>query len=101
MPPVTWPLQAITSGPLSAIGDTLTPLLAALRMVWVISRHYSDDERMSGLLQRVAFSIAERSKESVDLKVRAEGREADQQLSWPLRPLRVLQLHGSRVLLRP
>lgn len=68
--------QAISSGPFSAIGDTLTPLLAALRMVWVISRHYSDDERMSSLLQRVAFAIAERCVDAVDLKVRIEGRAA-------------------------
>ena len=68
--------QAISSGPLAAIGDTLTPVLAALRMVWVISRHYSDDEGMSALLQRVAFAIAERCRDAIDLKVRLSGKDA-------------------------
>lgn len=80
--------QAISSGPLAAIGDTLTPVLAALRMVWVISRHYSDDEGMSLLLQRVAFAIAERCRDAIDLKVRLRKGAGDAQAS--LDPLHTL-----------
>jgi dynein heavy chain len=31
----------IASGPLNGILDTLPPMMNALRMVWIISRHYS------------------------------------------------------------
>lgn len=32
--------KAISSGPLPAIADCLLPLMSALRMVWIMSRHY-------------------------------------------------------------
>ena len=44
-------------------------MLAALRIVWAISRYYGNDERMSVLLQRVALAILERCKEAVNVKV--------------------------------
>ena len=41
---------------------------SALRQVWVISRHYSDDTRMGLLLQRLACRLADRVAESIDIK---------------------------------
>jgi dynein heavy chain, axonemal len=36
----------ITVGSFSTILDTLPSLMNAIRMVWIISRHYNTDERM-------------------------------------------------------
>ncbi|GMH41526.1 hypothetical protein BSKO_09436 [Bryopsis sp. KO-2023] len=57
----------ITSGPLSGILDTLPPMMNALRMVWIISRHYSDDQRMGSLFQRIAREIGDRVQDAIDL----------------------------------
>ncbi|CAH2295752.1 dynein heavy chain 10, axonemal [Pelobates cultripes] len=40
--------------------DTIPPMMNALRMVWIISRHYNKDERMVPLMERIAWEIAER-----------------------------------------
>ena len=45
----------IRDGPLVQILDTLPSMMNALRMVWVISRHYKDDQRMEPLFQRITF----------------------------------------------
>lgn len=41
----------ITSGSFSTILDTLPSLMNAIRMVWIISRHYNSDDRMVSLVQ--------------------------------------------------
>ncbi len=40
--------------------DTLPSMMNALRMVWIISRHYNSDERMVPLMERIAWELAER-----------------------------------------
>lgn len=40
--------------------DTLPSMMNALRMVWIISRHYNRDERMIPLMERIAWELAER-----------------------------------------
>ncbi|KAK9825454.1 hypothetical protein WJX81_002895 [Elliptochloris bilobata] len=61
-------LGILESGPLPTVLDAIAPLLAALRLVWVISRHYSDDTRMGLLLQRIACRLADRVAASLDVK---------------------------------
>ncbi|KXZ49756.1 DHC2 protein [Gonium pectorale] len=58
----------ISTGPLAGILDTLPPMMNALRMVWIISRHYSDDQRMGSLFQRIAREIGDRVESAVDLR---------------------------------
>ncbi|PRW56454.1 flagellar inner arm dynein 1 heavy chain alpha [Chlorella sorokiniana] len=53
-------LRVLEAGSMQAAADALAPMLNALRMIWVISRHYSDDVHMSGLLERIAGSIQAR-----------------------------------------
>jgi len=48
--------------------DTIPSMMNSLRMVWIISRHYNKDERMVPLMERIAWHLAERVKENVDLK---------------------------------
>ncbi len=60
----------VAGGPLAGILDTLPPMMNALRMVWIISRHYSDDVRMGALFCRIAREIADRVEATIDLKVR-------------------------------
>lgn len=59
--------KAITTGPLAGILDTLPPLMNALRMVWIISHHYSDDARMGSLFARIGQEIADRVENAVTL----------------------------------
>ena len=35
-------------------------MMNALRMVWIISRHYNRDERMVPLMEMIAWELAER-----------------------------------------
>eukprot|EP00798_Chlamydomonas_sp_ICE-L_P031817 gene31817-7021_t len=58
----------ISSGPLHGILDTLPPMMNALRMVWIISRHYSDDQRMGSLFQRIAREIGDRVEVAIDMR---------------------------------
>lgn len=60
--------RAIASGPLLGILDTLAPLLNALRMIWVISRTYSDDGCMGALLARIATELCDRVEGSLALQ---------------------------------
>lgn len=60
----------ITNGPLAGILDTLPPTMNALRMVWIISRYYSDDMRMGSLFKRIGQEIGERVEAAIDIKVR-------------------------------
>ncbi|XP_069922194.1 dynein axonemal heavy chain 10 isoform X1 [Oryctolagus cuniculus] len=48
--------------------DTIPSMMSALRMVWIISRHYNKDERMIPLMERVAWEIAERVCRVVNLR---------------------------------
>ena len=59
----------ITSGPLPGIVDTLPPTMNALRMVWIISRYYSDDMRMGALFKRIGQEIGDRVEAAIDVRV--------------------------------
>nr|WAW84832.1 axonemal dynein heavy chain 10 [Halisarca dujardinii] len=48
--------------------ETLPALMNALRMVWVISRHYNTDERMVPLMERLAWELCERVKRVVNIR---------------------------------
>ncbi|XP_053327864.1 dynein axonemal heavy chain 10 [Spea bombifrons] len=54
-------LKNLTHGTgFNVVMDTIPPMMNALRMVWIISRHYNKDERMVPLMERIAWEIAER-----------------------------------------
>ena len=63
----------ITNGTLVQVIDTLPSMMNALRMVWVISRHYKEDHRMEPLMGRIAWEIA--TKVSGLINVRSIFRE--------------------------
>lgn len=48
----------ISQGSFSVTLDTLASMMNAIRMVWVISRHYNTDERMVPLMELIAGEIA-------------------------------------------
>ncbi|XP_058137242.1 dynein axonemal heavy chain 10 [Dasypus novemcinctus] len=48
--------------------ETIPSMMSALRMVWIISRHYNKDERMIPLMERIAWEIAERVCKVVNLR---------------------------------
>ena len=49
----------------------MLPMLSALRLVWAISAHYSDDTRMAALLQRIAHSVCDRAQHSISTQARS------------------------------
>lgn len=40
--------KTISSGPLPVVADCLLPLMNALRMVWIMSRHYGEQQPRVG-----------------------------------------------------
>ena len=65
--------EMVPRGSLSTAIDTVAPMMNALRMVWIISRHYGDDTRMGGLMGRVADEIGRVASEVADAKNPATG----------------------------
>jgi dynein heavy chain len=60
-------LKMMHIAPLASITDSLPSLFNGLRMVWVLSRHYNTDERMSGMMQRIADEISDRIIAEIDV----------------------------------
>lgn len=60
--------KIIANGDLTAILETLSPMMNGLRMVWIISRHYSDDKRMASLLEDIANEIADKVAAVIDVR---------------------------------
>ncbi|KFP31699.1 Dynein heavy chain 10, axonemal, partial [Colius striatus] len=64
------PLKNLTYGTgFNAVLDTIPQLMDALRLVWIMSRHYNKDERMVPLMERIAWEISARVHKAVDLHV--------------------------------
>lgn len=42
--------------------------MSALRMVWIISRHYNRDERMVPLMERIANQLCDRVARSINVR---------------------------------
>ena len=60
--------KCLANGTLLQILDTLTPMTNALRTVWVISRHYSDDNKMGNLMEKIANQIADRVESEINVR---------------------------------
>ncbi|XP_076804944.1 dynein axonemal heavy chain 10-like [Clavelina lepadiformis] len=48
--------------------ETIPSMMNALRMVWIISRHYNKDERMVPLMERIAWELAERVSRVINIR---------------------------------
>lgn len=48
--------------------ETIPSMMNALRMVWIISRHYNRDERMVPLMERIAWELSERVAKTVNIR---------------------------------
>jgi dynein heavy chain len=57
----------VSEGSFATILDTLPSMMNAIRMVWIISRHYNNDERMVPLMERIAGKIAEKVSAEVNI----------------------------------
>ncbi|NWZ81496.1 DYH10 protein, partial [Poecile atricapillus] len=53
---------------IDVISHTIPSLLNALRLVWIMSRHYNKEERMVPLLERISWEISARVRRVVDLQ---------------------------------
>ncbi|CAM9103575.1 unnamed protein product [Discosporangium mesarthrocarpum] len=58
----------ISQGSLSVTLDTLPSMMNAIRMVWVISRHYNTDERMVPLMELIAGEIAGKVENRINIR---------------------------------
>ncbi|TPX63919.1 hypothetical protein SpCBS45565_g06282 [Spizellomyces sp. 'palustris'] len=58
----------IITGSLNSVQDSLPSLLNAIRMVWIISRHYNRDERMVPLMSRIAWELANKVANIVNIR---------------------------------
>ena len=58
----------IESGNLQTMIETIPSMLNALRMVWIISRHYNTDERMVPLMDLIAIEISEKVAAKINIK---------------------------------
>ena len=58
-------LALVAGSPVPGIPQMLLPMFNALRLVWAISTHYSDDTHMCALLQRIAHALCDRAQHSV------------------------------------
>ncbi|NXX86539.1 DYH10 protein, partial [Urocolius indicus] len=64
------PLKNLTYGTgFSAVLNAIPPLMDALRLVWMMSRHYNKDERMVPFMERIAWELSTRVQRAVDLHV--------------------------------
>ena len=50
--------MTISRGSFKRIANCLEPTLEALRLVWIISRYYSNDDRMGQLMGRIADELS-------------------------------------------
>ncbi|CAG5126036.1 unnamed protein product, partial [Candidula unifasciata] len=50
------------------VTETIPSMMNALRMVWIISRHYNKDERMVPLMERIAWELAERVAKVINVR---------------------------------
>jgi dynein heavy chain len=50
------------------VTETLPSMMNALRMIWIISRHYNKDERMVPLMERIAHELSERVSKVINIK---------------------------------
>ena len=48
--------------------ETIPSMMNALRMVWIISRHYNKDERMVLLMESIAWELAERVDKVINIR---------------------------------
>lgn len=52
----------------NVVTETLPSMMNALRMIWIISRHYNKDERMVPLMERIAYQLSERVSRVINIK---------------------------------
>lgn len=50
------------------VAETLPSMMNALRMIWIISRHYNKDERMVPLMERIAHELTERVSKVINVR---------------------------------
>ena len=54
------------------VSETIPSMMNALRMIWIISRHYNKDERMVPLMERIAFELSDRVNKVINIKTTLE-----------------------------
>lgn len=58
----------VESSDFKAIGDAINALMEGMRMIWVLSKYYSVEEKMALLLERVAWQLCENCRKNLSVK---------------------------------
>uniref|UniRef100_A0A3B4BIB4 Dynein heavy chain tail domain-containing protein n=1 Tax=Periophthalmus magnuspinnatus TaxID=409849 RepID=A0A3B4BIB4_9GOBI len=58
-------MNLATGKSLAVVLETLPPLMSSLGTVWIISCHYNTSERMVPLMERIAWQLCERVRQTV------------------------------------
>ena len=69
--------KVLESTDFALIIDTMPSMMNAIRMVWIISRHYNTDERMVPLLVRIANKLCEQAAKQLSITHLVDMRSGD------------------------
>ena len=58
----------LVEGPIESIAEHMNSMVSGLRMVWIISRYYNVDSRMSPLMVRIAWQLCQKVFQHVNIK---------------------------------
>lgn len=78
-------LKMMSIADLAVVTESLPSLFNGLRMVWVLSRHYNTDERMSGLMERIAEEMSDRVVAEINVPVLLAKHTPAQVVALPAR----------------
>eukprot|EP00939_MAST-03C_sp_MAST-3C-sp1_P004572 g4572.t1 len=56
----------IADGSIARAHENIMPMMNAMRMVWIISKHFNTDERMVPLMTRIADQLVDKVTNSID-----------------------------------
>jgi dynein heavy chain len=59
------------------VAETLPSMMNALRMIWIISRHYNKEERMVPLMERIANELYDRVHKVINVKTILDLKPSD------------------------
>lgn len=63
-------LQNLVTGlDFKVVLDNIPQIMNGLRIIWILSRHYSTDERLESLMERIAWELSERVARVVNVRV--------------------------------
>jgi len=67
----------LSRGTMSQIREVIPAVVNAIRMIWIISKHYNTDDRVVPLMERIAGQLTEKVMEKINVKTLFRGNLED------------------------